>query len=181
MDYIKLAVKYSLKNPLDFIEYVLKSSSMVWNISKGDGEGWIVYRTDIETPREHFYKARNTQPVSDLDNASAKNLGTSSYYNLNSYASMFRDTPILDTLFNNPAFYMYMAFVVLAILYYFTKSYGVFLIYLPNFLSALIVMLSTPIQSYRYLYGNLLVFYLLLIILARYLLTKDKSSNTGIQ
>ena len=181
MDYIKLAVKYSLKNPLDFIEYVLKSSSMVWNISKGDGEGWIVYRTDIETPREHFYKARNTQPVSDLDNASAKNLGTSSYYNLNSYASMFRDTPILDTLFNNPAFYMYMAFVVLAILYYITKSYGVFLIYLPNFLSALIVMLSTPIQSYRYLYGNLLVFYLLLIILARYLLTKDKSSNTGIQ
>ena len=169
LTFIKLAVKYSLKNPMPFIQYILKSSSMVWNVAKDDVDGWIVYRTDIETPRENFYRDHNSEPVAVYDNASAVNLGTLPYNDLNSYVSLFKENPILNSLFNSPALYMYLAFIVLAIMYYITRQYKIFLIYLPNLLSALIVMVSTPIQSYRYLYGNLLVFYLLLIILARYL------------
>ena len=142
---------------------------MVWNVAKDDVDGWIVYRTDIETPRENFYRDHNSEPVAVYDNASAVNLGTLPYNDLNSYVSLFKENPILNSLFNSPALYMYLAFIVLAIMYYITRQYKIFLIYLPNLLSALIVMVSTPIQSYRYLYGNLLVFYLLLIILARYL------------
>ena len=59
---------------------------------------------------------------------------------------------------------MYLAFILMVGIYLITKSKNIFLIYLPNLLNILTVAISTPIQDNRYLYANLLVFYLLVII-----------------
>ena len=162
--YIKMAIKYSLKNPLKFIEYVFISSAMVWDITRDSDWVGDAYKTDIESAKNSFYTAHNTHPAADIDNASAVNVGTESYNNLNSYVETFRDNHILDTLFYSPALYMYLAFVLLGIIYWIIRVKEIFLIYLPNLMNIFTITLSTPIQSNRYLYGNLLLVYLLLIM-----------------
>ena len=59
---------------------------------------------------------------------------------------------------------MGVVFILMVGIYLITKSKNIFLIYLPNLLNILTVAISTPIQDNRYLYANLLVFYLLVII-----------------
>lgn len=60
---------------------------------------------------------------------------------------------------------MYLSIVLLVMLHMITNSRNVYLIYLPNFLNIIVIFLSTPVQDYRYLYANILVFYLLVIII----------------
>ena len=94
--------------------------------------------------------------------------------NLKSYAYYFKDNIILDTLFDSPAFYMYLSFIILGLLFIITRCKEIFLIYLPCLLNIITIIASTPYQGNRYLYPNLLVFYLFVMILIR-VLTSVKS------
>ena len=77
----------------------------------------------------------------------------------------FEDQFIEDTLFNSPALYMYLSIIFLILIHIITKSKEIYLMYIPNLLNILIVFFSTPVQDNRYLYANLLICYLLIIIL----------------
>lgn len=182
--YIGMAVSYSLSNPIHFLEYLFGSSPMVWDITR-DSE-WIgsVYKTDINNANR-FYYSGNVKPVADFDNAMAANSRTGEYQQLNSFAYFIKDNLITDTLFDSPALYFYLAIVLLVAIHLITKSKDIYLVYLPNFLNILIVFASTPIQDNRYLYPNLLVCYLLIIIFisiitGKYLKNNKDSNNPKI-
>lgn len=165
--YIKLVIKYSLKNPFKFIEYVFQSSNIVFDITRDSDWTGPVYLIDLEPERDRFYDMFNQKPLANYDNATSKHIGRGDFDNLMSYADYFSHNLVLDTLFDSPAFYMYISFILLGFLYVVTRSKAVFLIYLPNLLNIVTVVISTPYQGNRYLYSNLLVFYLLLIILVK--------------
>lgn len=175
--YIKLVIKYSLKNPLKFLEYAFQSSNIVYDITR-DSE-WIgyVYTIEVEKNRDGFYEKSNKEPKFSYNNVTSKNAENSDFNNLKSFAYFIQQNTVTDTLCDSPAFYMYMAFAVLGALYFITRLKGIFLIYLPCLLNIFTIAVSTPYQANRYLYPNLLVFYLLIIILIKLLLNNKYNSE----
>lgn len=181
--YIKMAIKYSIQHPKHFIKYMLGSSAMVWDITRDDD--WIgnQYHIDedgakLQYYKERFYSHMNATPNTTYEDVFEVNRGTEKYNITNSFVYLAKENILLDTLFNSPALYMYLAFILIGGIYLLTKSKNIFLIYLPNLLNILIVAISTPIQDNRYLYANLLVFYLLVIIFIN-VLSKREVSKTN--
>ena len=163
--YIGMAIGYSLKNPLHFVQYLFKSAPMVWDITRDDDWKGLVYSTNINNAKAGFYKSTGLAPITDYTNASAKNLGTPEYDALTSYVLLFKENDLLNTLFINPAFYMYLAFIIMAGIYILTRSKNILFVYLPNMLNIVAIFLTTPAQDIRFLYPNFLVFYFLMILL----------------
>ncbi|MBQ7928680.1 MAG: hypothetical protein IJ287_08090 [Methanobrevibacter sp.] len=166
--YIGLAIKYSLKNPLHCLEYLFESSPMVWNIVRDHWMGRPYYldanHDRLQSDFNPYYKNHNYTPTTPYENLSYENFGTPAFEFLNLLA-MGIEGCILDTLFNNPATYMYLSFIALIAIHVMTRSKAIYLVYVPNLLNILMIFVSTPIQDYRYLYANLLVFYMLVIVL----------------
>lgn len=167
--YIELAIKYSLKNPLHCLKYLFESSPMVWNIIKGsDWHGRPYYMNAEEDALqgnfEFYYGSHNFTSTQPYENISYANWGNPVFDAFNSL-SLEIEGSILDTFLNSPALYMYLSIIILIMIQFITKSREIWLMYIPNLLNILIIFFSTPIQDYRYLYANLLVCYMLIIIL----------------
>lgn len=168
--YIDLALKYSLKNPLYCLEYLFGSSPMVWDITRDDdwlGCAYYLYREKdgLQWGFESCQELYNDTSPEKYENISYVNWGTPVFKILNFISLGFVYHIVPDTLFNSPALYMYLSIIVLLLIQFITKSKEIWLIYIPNLLNIIIIFLSTPVQDNRYLYANLLVFYLLIIIL----------------
>lgn len=166
--FVEIAVKYSIRNPLHCLEYLFGSSPMVWNIVRDHWIGRPYYlngeQDRLQSDFNSYYGSHGYEPTTPYENLSYANWGTPAFNTLNLMALGIEGC-LLDTIFNNPALYMYISIAILILLQIATKSREVWLMYLPNFLNIVIIFLSTPIQDYRYLYANLLVCYLLVIIL----------------
>ena len=181
--YLQMAMKYSLKNPDYFLFYLFKSSDIVWDITRDDD--WIgsPYYINSDGPKidekgDTFFSFKNTTPQKSYEKIYNYNEGTLKFTLLNSFVFEAQENLILDTLFNSPALYMYLAILLLILMHIITKSKELYLIYLPNLLNIIIVFASTPIQDNRYLYANLLVCYLLIIILISLIQSsKDKKRS----
>lgn len=167
--YIEIALKYSLRNPLHCLEYLFSSSPMVWDIIKDPGWAGRPYYMNGEEDRlqmdfNYYYGPHNYTPHEPYENLSYANWGTPAFDALN-LLSMGIEASIFDTVFNSPAMYMYISIAILIWIHLATGYREIYLMYVPNLLNIVIVFFSTPIQDYRYLYANLLVCYLLIIIL----------------
>ncbi len=172
---IELAVIYSITNPYHFLQYMFHSSPMVWDIVKGDDWKAFSYVLHTDSSRKNFYSKYDATPLASYDNVTAKNAETNLFNDLDSFAAGFYQNKLADTLFNNPAFYMYLSFILLGAIYLLTKSREVFFVYLLNLLNIIVIFLSTPVQSYRYLYPNLLLCYFLVIMLIGIITMPKKS------
>lgn len=168
--YIGLALKYSLKNPLHCLEYLFGSAPMVWNIIKDHWAGRPYYMSAdqdrLQADFKTYYGNHHYTPTTPYENLSYVNWGTPAFDSLN-HMLLDIEGSLWDTVFNNPALYMYISIILLFIIQAMVKSKEICLIYVPNLLNIIIVFFSTPIQDYRYLYANLLVCYLLVIIYIR--------------
>ena len=166
--YIEILIKYSLKNPIHCLNYLFGSSPMVWDIMKDHWIGRAYYMNGEEDRLQMdfnlYYGNHKYTPTTPYENLSYTNWGTPIFTILN-LLSLGIEGCALDTVFNNPAFYMYLSIIILIFIQIMIKSKEIYLMYIPNLLNIIIVFLSTPIQDYRYLYANLLVCYLLIIIL----------------
>lgn len=162
--YIGMAFKYSIANPGHFIEYLLESSPIVWDITRDSNWVGSVYKTDINNANRFFY-SNNVTPASKYDGMMSRHAGTPEYDRLNDFAYSVKDNTLTDTLFDSPALYMYLAIILMVLIHFITKSKDIYVAYIPNLLNIILVFFSTPIQDNRYLYPNLLVAYLLIIIL----------------
>lgn len=168
--YIELAIKYSLKNPIHSLQYMFESAPMAWDIVRdSDWIGRPYYlngeRDRLQMDFELYYNKHNFTPTQSYENLSYVNFGTLPFKALNLLALGIEGHFIPDTIFNSPALYMYLSIIILILISVITKSREIYLMYVPNLLNIIIVFLSTPIQDNRYLYANLLVCYLLIIIL----------------
>lgn len=163
--YLEMAFRYSVENPQHFAKYLLDSSPMVWDIAR-DGS-WIgmQYIVDLQSAKNSFFSYHQISNITPLENVSSKNIGTDQFDTLNNFTETFKSNIILDTLCNSPALYMYLAFALMGMICFMTKSKEIFLVYLPNMVNIVIIFLSTPIQDNRYLYPNLLICYFLIIML----------------
>ena len=180
--YISLAIKYSLKNPIHCLEYLLGSSPMVWNIV--NGEDWVgrPYYMDGENDRlqldfSRYYEKHNYTPSEPYENISYVNWGTPLFTFLNLLSLGFEGFVVTDTIFDSPALYMYLSIIILVMISIIIRSKEIYLMYAANFLNIIIVFASMPIQDNRYLYANLLVFYLIFIILLRFRRSSIDLSN----
>lgn len=168
--YISLALKYSLKNPLHCLKYLFGSSVMVWDITRDDGWKGNPYYINEKYDNNnrsctHFYETHKVTPIADYENLSFVNWGSPIFEAFNSFALFVKHNVVLDSLFNSPALYMYLSIIILVAIHVVTKSKEIYLMYIPNLLNILVVFISTPIQDTRYLYPNLLICYMLIIIL----------------
>lgn len=168
--YIKLAIEYSLKNPLHFLKYLFESSPIAWDITRdGDWAGHAYYmnreKDRLQMDFEAYYIPHNFTPTHSYENLSYANWGNPTFTALNSLTLDIENNVVPDTLLESPALYMYLSIAILIMMHAITGNREIYLMYLPNLLNIVIVFLSTPIQDNRYLYANLLVFYLVIIIL----------------
>ena len=162
-EYIGLAIKYSLKHPKKFIKYFFESSAIVWDITRDDDWVGSEYYTYVD-PHD-YYERKHKTPTASFEKITIINKGTDQYNQLESYVKYFKENYILNIFVNSPALYMYLSIILMVIIHFLTKSKDIYFVYLPNLFVILSILLTTPIQDNRYLYGNFLVFYLLLIIL----------------
>ena len=176
--YVDLAVKYSLRDPLHCIQYLFESSPMVWNIFKDGWNGRPYYMSAdhdrLQSDFNYYYGAHKYNVTQPYENLSYANWGTPAFGALNNLALNI-ETSVFDTFLNSPALYMYISIILLIVMHALTRSKEVYLMYVPNLLNIVIVFFSTPIQDYRYLYANLLVCYLLVIIWMGLKRTSDES------
>ena len=163
--YIMMVLSYSLKNPIHFIEYFFNSSPLVWDITRGDDWVGTEFNLYIDNGKQRYYNYAHMQPVTDYDNATPKKAGTDEYNNMFGFVNTFKLNKALDSLFNSPALYMYLAILAMIGIHLITKSKSIYFAYLPNLLNILIIMFSISAQDTRFLYANLLVAYLMIIIL----------------
>ena len=169
-EYIGMALKYSLQDPIHFIKYMLSSSEITWDITRDNywqGKPYYIEENGprLESSRNNYFKAYHTSPVETYENVSSANEGNGLFNLLNYIVYNARTNVITDTLFESPALYMYLSILAMAGIGYLTKSKNIILVYLPNLLNILVVFVSIPTQDNRYLYPNLLIFYLLVLIL----------------
>ncbi len=162
--YIGMAIGYSLSNPGHFLKYIASSSPIVWDITRDANWVGTVYKTDINNANRFFY-SDNVTPASKYDGMMARHPGSPEYAVLNKFAYDVKDNTLTDTLFDSPALYMYLAIILMVAIHVLTRSKDIYVAYIPNLLNIILVLFSTPIQDNRYLYPNLLVAYLLIIIL----------------
>ncbi len=166
--YIWLAVKYSLKDPLHCLQYLFGSSPMVWDITRdSDWMGRPYYMSGdhdrLQSDFNEFYVKHNNTPTEPYENLSYVNWGTPAFDFLN-LLSLGIEGSIFDTVLNSPALYMYLSIILLIVIHLAIGSREIYLMYIPNVLNILAIFFSTPIQDYRYLYPNLLICYMLIII-----------------
>ena len=177
--YRDMAIKYSIQNPDHFIKYLFCASPIVWDVTRDDSWVGEQYYVNLELDKDRYFSNHPTFNMTDFENVSSKNIGTSQFDSLNNYVEMFKHNLILDSLFNSPAFYMYLSFILVGAIYLITRSKEIFMIYLPNLINIAIIFFSTPIQDNRYLYPNLLVAYFLIIMLIG-IIAKKKLNNEKI-
>ena len=168
--YIGLAIKYSLRDPLHCLQYLFESSPMVWDITRNHEWAGHVFYMNKEKDRlqmdfESYYNGHNFTAAHGYENLSYANWGNPIFNALNSLSIDLENSVVADTLLDSPALYMYLSIILLILIHLVTRSREIYLMYLPNLLNIIIVFLSTPIQDNRYLYANLLVFYVLVMIL----------------
>ena len=142
---------------------------MVWSVLRGDDwEGQAYYLTanadPVKEAQNKFYTQNNITPSESYEKLTSANLGEANYNLVNSFAVYFKDHTLTDTLFYSPALYMYLAIILLVAFQLITKSKDMYLVYVPNLINIIGVFLTCSLNENRFLYPNLLVFYLLVII-----------------
>lgn len=142
---------------------------LVWSVLRGDDwSGQAYYLSNggnhIKEAQNKFYNGNNITPTASYEKLTSANYGKGNYNLINSIAVYFKDHTLTDTLFYSPALYMYMAIILLIAIQIITKSKEMYLLYVPNLINIIGVFITTPLTENRFLYPNLLVFYLLVII-----------------
>ena len=142
---------------------------MVWSVLRGDdwnGQAYYITKdgAQLKEAQNLFYTKNNITPTAGYEKLTSANLGEANYNLVNSFAVYFKDHTLTDTLFYSPALYMYLAIILLIALQLVTKTKDMYLVYVPNLINIIGVFLTCSQNENRFLYPNLLIFYLLVII-----------------
>ncbi len=183
-DYLSMAFKYSIQNPMRALFYIFKSSDIVWDVTRdADWTGQPYYITgdsaNVEKAKNQYFTSINATPSESYEDVTDTNAGSGVYKLLTAFVNAARGDLVLGTLFNSPALYMYLAILLMILISVATKSREIYLIYLPNLANIIIIFASTPVQDNRFLYANLLVCYLIILIAAGiFIKHKDSPAQT---
>lgn len=116
---------------------------------------------DVNGARGEFFSMINSEPTDNIEKVTSANLRNEKYSTIDSYANMFRESFILDGLFNNPIFYMILSIILLGAICAFTQIKEMLLLYV----APLVNVIAGIMAGQNNQYSCLLVFYLIVIIL----------------
>ena len=161
-EYMVIILKKIIKNPMKTLEYYINSSSLVWKAVKNDK--WVggVYYTDINS-------------VNNIEHFEAKNISKKRYNILNNYVNYFKEGKI-TSLFYSPALFMYITIILITIMTLKTNDKSILMTMIPNFANIFIVSISIPVQDVRYLYSNILICYIIIIVFVEWSLGKNEKN-----
>ena len=147
---IKIIAREAKNHPARFISYALDSSVMTWAIDMPEGTIGTTLWLTLDVPNNTNVKFANEDKIIFEKAMQCIN------FTLNNSISR--------VAFYSMSLYMYLSFVIMVFLVILKKAkYS--LVIACNITNIVIVAASTPIQDIRYIYPNILMFYLLLIIM----------------
>jgi len=150
-----LLIRKSVKNPIQFLDYLGKSTVVIWKIK--------IPEDSIGTTLTTGYDA-----VNNIDNIQQIHSSSRVFSIYNKYIEKTLSNDILKIIFYSPAFYFYLSIILILIVV--VRKGGDFsymLILLPNSLNLLGLMISIPVQDVRYVYSSILTGYLAILLLFR--------------
>lgn len=151
---------------------------MVWSVLRGDdwnGQAYYINKggAHLQETQNKYYAGNNITPTADYEKLTSAHHGGDKFNQINSFVVYFKDHTLTDTLFYSPALYMYLAIILLIAIQLITKSKDMYLLFVPNLINIIGVFLTVSINENRFLYPNLLIFYLLVIIFISIYSKKD--------
>jgi len=159
----KIVFKYTIKYLNIFLDFALKSTSLVWQIpSPKDMIG-----TTIET---------GTDATNNYMGLIPRNYHEEFYQNYQKVLKYTKSDIFLSTILYNSALYFYLIIIIILIILFIKKS-NYFIVIFPSLANIISVLPSLPVQDTRYLYNNFLVFYLILIIFFKEVIDYKKNKN----
>ncbi len=146
---------------------LISSLSIIYNVSDDDLNGQINQNNEInlEKTKNQYFSSIDETPTDSLENPTAPNFGNNKYNFLNSFVIPFQENIILNTLFSNSVLFLIFSIILLFFIYSLTKLSEIYLISTPILLNTIIILVSNSFHINNYLYGNVLVCYLIIIIL----------------
>lgn len=153
-------------------------AQIVWSVLRGDdwnGQAYYINKggAHLQETQNKYYAGNNITPTADYEKLTSAHHGGDKFNQINSFVVYFKDHTLTDTLFYSPALYMYLAIILLIAIQLITKSKDMYLLYVPNLINIIGVFLTVSINENRFLYPNLLIFYLLVIIFISIYSKKD--------
>lgn len=162
-----MVLKYSWRYPEVGVEHFIEVNNMAWNVY------WPLEGSYKTTP------AINALPLSEnslADDAKMSKLGLiNNEMRLNINYTL--DSTFMQTLFYRPALYMYLSIVIAATLAYKTRSKRYWLLLLPMLSNLPTILIFGLTQDMRYLYVNVLTFFLLALIALVHACNRRKKKN----
>lgn len=105
---------------------------------------------DLEGARSKFFSNTTFEPSAEYENITSNNAGSFAYKLVDSYVNLFRESFILDGLFNNPILYLILSILLLGFIYFITTQKEIFFICVPVLFNTLIVFIT----GFNNLYSN---------------------------
>ena len=150
-DIYAMVFKYTFKYPKIFLDFALKSTSLIWQIPSPDD----MIGTTIET---------GTFATNNYIGLVPKNYEKNFYQKYQQFLTFTKTNKFISTILYNSALYFYLT-IILTIIILFKNKKNYFIAILPSIANVIIAIPSLPVQDTRYLYNNFLVFYLIVIII----------------
>lgn len=150
----KILILTTLRHPLQFINYITSSSTIVWKVYfPKDMMGTLITTGyDAENNVRRILQVHTDSKV---------------YQDYNKYIDFTLSHPILKVLVYNPALHFYLSVLLCGIIVFFKKRKIYFVLIIPNFVNMLALTISIPLQDLRYNYASIVTLYLIIIVLIK--------------
>lgn len=160
-----MTLKYGLQHPDISAEQFFEVNNMAWNVY------WPLVGPYKTTP------AINAMPLSEnslADDAKKSKLGfINSEMRLGIDYTL--DSTVMQTLFYRPALYMYLSIMIVAAMAWITQSRRYWLLLLPMLFNLPAILIFGLTQDMRYLYINVLTFFLVVSVAIAYIYSRRKT------
>jgi len=149
-----MVLKYSWRHPEVGVEHFIEVNNMAWNVY------W---------PLEGPYKTTpgiNAMPLSKDSLAAEAKTSKLGFLNKEMRLSIAYtlDSTIMQTLMYRPALYMYLSAIIVAVMAFREKSKRYWLLLVPMLFNLPAILIFGLTQDMRYLYINVLTFFLVVLI-----------------
>ena len=159
-----MVLKYGLRYPGISAEQFFEVNNMVWNVY------WPLEGPYKTTP------AINAMPLTEASLADDAKMSKLGFINneMRLGIDYTLDSTVMQTLFYRPALYMYLSIIIGAALAFKTRSKRYWLLLLPMLFNLPAILIFGLTQDMRYLYINVLTFFLIILAALVHLCARRK-------
>lgn len=162
-----MVLKYSLRYPEVSTEHFFEVNNMAWNVY------WPLEGSYMTTPAINAMPLSKNSLAEDSKKSKLGLINNEMRLNIN----YTLDSTIAQTIFYRPALYMYLTIAIAAALSYKARSKRYWLLLLPMLFNLPTILIFGLTQDMRYLYINVLTFFLVALVALVQLGRRHKMTN----